>query len=51
MKFTLFAISSMACFQGKEATLSSEWLYSQDGIDWQELSDLYKAAPMRNKKP
>jgi len=31
--------------------LSFEWLYSQDGIDWKELSDLYKAAPLGNKKP
>jgi len=31
--------------------LSLEWLYSQDEIDWQELSDLYKAAPLGNKNP
>ncbi|NOY72479.1 MAG: N-acetyltransferase, partial [Gammaproteobacteria bacterium] len=28
-----------------------EWLYSQDKINWEELSDLYKAAPLGNKNP
>ena len=28
-----------------------EWLYSQDKIDWKELSDLYKVAPLGDKKP
>jgi ribosomal protein S18 acetylase RimI-like enzyme len=27
------------------------WLYSQDTIDWDELSRLYKAAPLGDKKP
>jgi len=28
-----------------------EWLYSQDGVDWNELSNLYKAAPLGEKAP
>jgi ribosomal protein S18 acetylase RimI-like enzyme len=28
-----------------------EWLYSQDTIDWHKLSDLYRAAPLGEKKP
>jgi len=31
--------------------LNLEWLYSQSEIDWKELSDLYKAAPLGHKKP
>lgn len=27
-----------------------EWRFSQDGVDWQELSDLYRAAPLGDKK-
>ena len=27
------------------------WAYSQDSIDWEELSNLYKAAPLGDKKP
>jgi len=27
------------------------WVYKQDKIDWQELSDLYRVAPLGNKKP
>ena len=28
-----------------------EWQYSQEGIDWQDLSDLYKIAPLGDKLP
>jgi len=31
--------------------LSLEWLYSQDEVDWKELSNLYKAASLGNKSP
>ncbi len=27
------------------------WHYTQDGIDWEELSALYKAAPLGDKDP
>jgi GNAT superfamily N-acetyltransferase len=35
----------------KEATLEFEWLYSQDSVDWNELSDLYRTAPLGEKRP
>lgn len=28
-----------------------EWKYSDEGLDWDELSDLYKVAPLGEKKP
>jgi len=28
-----------------------EWIYSLDNLDWDELSALYRAAPLGNKKP
>ncbi len=28
-----------------------DWIYSQNTINWQELSDLYKIAPLGDKKP
>jgi ribosomal protein S18 acetylase RimI-like enzyme len=28
-----------------------EWKYATDGIDWEELSALYRAAPLGDKKP
>ncbi|MCF6338633.1 MAG: GNAT family N-acetyltransferase [Gammaproteobacteria bacterium] len=31
--------------------LKLEWLYSQNEIDWEKLSDLYKVAPLGNKSP
>ncbi len=31
--------------------MKTEWRYSQDSIDWIELSALYKAAPLGDKKP
>ena len=31
--------------------LQFEWRFSQDSIDWTELSNLYKAAPLGDKKP
>lgn len=27
------------------------WIYAQDSIDWKELSDLYRIAPLGHKKP
>ncbi len=38
------------CLQ-KESTLQFEWKYSQSDVDWTELSDLYKVAPLGYKKP
>jgi ribosomal protein S18 acetylase RimI-like enzyme len=35
----------------KEAALAFEWNYSLEGIDWEELTRLYKAAPLGNKNP
>jgi len=31
--------------------LRLEWLYSQDSIDWDEVTYLYKVAPLGEKKP
>lgn len=31
--------------------MNLEWRYSQQGIDWEELSQLYKVAPLGDKKP
>jgi ribosomal protein S18 acetylase RimI-like enzyme len=31
--------------------LNLEWHYSQKDIDWEELSQLYKIAPLGDKKP
>lgn len=28
-----------------------EWKYSEEGLDWDELSELYKIAPLGEKKP
>jgi len=28
-----------------------EWKYSNDAVDWEELSALYRAAPLGDKKP
>lgn len=28
-----------------------QWVYDQDAIDWQALSDLYRIAPLGEKKP
>jgi citrate lyase synthetase len=28
-----------------------EWKYSTDGVDWEELSELYRVAPLGDKKP
>jgi ribosomal protein S18 acetylase RimI-like enzyme len=28
---------------------TEQWLFESDGIDWQELSDLYRIAPLGNK--
>ncbi len=30
--------------------MTLEWQYSADGIDWEELSALYRAAPLGDKK-
>ena len=31
--------------------MSLEWNFSIDGVDWDELSALYRAAPLGDKKP
>lgn len=31
--------------------MTLEWKHSADGIDWEELSALYRAAPLGEKKP
>lgn len=31
--------------------MALEWSYSLEGIDWEELSSLYLAAPLGHKKP
>ncbi|MDR0777272.1 MAG: GNAT family N-acetyltransferase [Azonexus sp.] len=31
--------------------MSLEWKYSTDGVDWEELSALYRAAPLGEKNP
>ena len=31
--------------------MTLEWKHSTDGIDWEELSALYRAAPLGEKKP
>ena len=31
--------------------MTLEWRHSLEGIDWEELSRLYQAAPLRNKQP
>ena len=28
-----------------------EWTHTVDTVDWQQLSDLYRAAPLGDKKP
>ncbi len=35
----------------KELLVNLEWLYSQNNIDWNELSQLYEIAPLGDKKP
>ncbi len=31
--------------------MNFEWKYSEEGLDWDELSELYKIAPLGEKKP
>ena len=31
--------------------MTLEWKYAIDGLDWEELSALYRAAPLGDKKP
>lgn len=31
--------------------MKSKWIYKTDGVDWMELSALYKAAPLGDKSP
>jgi ribosomal protein S18 acetylase RimI-like enzyme len=35
----------------KETTLELEWVYSQDAVDWNELSNVYRVAPLGEKAP
>ena len=34
-----------------ETILSIDWKYSEQSVDWDELSHLYKVAPLGDKKP
>jgi ribosomal protein S18 acetylase RimI-like enzyme len=38
------------CPAYKEITVAIDWIYSLDHLDWDELSALYRAAPLGNKK-
>lgn len=38
-------------FRTRESQVSIEWKHSTDGIDWEELSALYRAAPLGEKSP
>lgn len=31
--------------------MTQEWKHSADGVDWEELSELYRAAPLGEKTP
>lgn len=31
--------------------MTLEWKHSADAINWEELSELYRAAPLGEKKP
>ena len=31
--------------------MTLEWKYTEDSVDWDELSELYRAAPLGEKKP
>ena len=31
--------------------MNLEWIYNSDTVNWDELSNLYKIAPLGNKKP
>ncbi|TXT36412.1 MAG: GCN5-like protein N-acetyltransferase [Comamonadaceae bacterium] len=35
---------------GSQTSMSIEWRNTQDGVDWDELTALYQAAPLGNKK-
>jgi ribosomal protein S18 acetylase RimI-like enzyme len=35
----------------KETTLELEWVYSQDAVNWNELSNVYRVAPLGEKAP
>src|SRR5215813_12993504 len=37
-------------FAGRDP-MALEWKYSTDGVDWEELSALYRAAPLGDRKP
>lgn len=41
--------SNVSFTRGRQVTL--EWKHSTDGIDWEELSALYRAAPLGEKPP
>jgi ribosomal protein S18 acetylase RimI-like enzyme len=41
-----------ACYAvHKEMDMTLDWIYSQNDVDWEELSSLYLAAGMGNKAP
>ena len=35
----------------KEVSVPLDWRYSLESVDWEELSSLYRAAPLGHKKP
>lgn len=37
--------------QRRGSSLNLDWVYTQDRIDWKELSELYRVAPLGEKKP
>ena len=44
------AVTYTSGFTGRDR-VTHEWKYSNDGVDWEELSALYQAAPLGDKKP
>jgi GNAT superfamily N-acetyltransferase len=44
------SINFRADLYEETASVTIEWQYSTDGVDWEELSALYRAAPLGDKK-
>jgi ribosomal protein S18 acetylase RimI-like enzyme len=38
-------------YNHKETSMALEWAYSSETVDWEELSNLYLAAPLGHKDP
>ncbi len=43
--------SSALAWDVLEAVLELEWVYTLEKTDWEELADLYRLAPLGDKKP